>query len=73
MGSEFTSLPYFRPELAHIASKEPLVAASAFGDIDSWFVQYVGRLRRAKQQFETNVRMAGDKLPGNILAAAESE
>ena len=55
-----------------MASKEPPLAASAFGDIASWIVQSVARLRRAKQQFETNLRMAGDKFAREIMAAAEA-
>ena len=55
-----------------MASKEPPLAASAFGDIASWFVQSVARLRRAKQQFETNLKMVGDSMPGSIMAAAEA-
>ena len=72
LGCEFMSLPDFRTDIARIASKEPPVAASAFGDIASWFVQSVGRLRRAKQQIDTNLRTAGDNLPGSIMAAAEA-
>ena len=55
-----------------MASKEPPLAASAFGDIASWFVQSAARLRRAKQQFETNLKIVGDKLPGSTMAAAEA-
>ena len=72
LGSEFTSLPDLRTDVAQMASKELPAAVPAFGDIASWFVQSVGRLRRAKQQVETNLRMAGDNLPGNIMAAAEA-
>ena len=53
LGREFMSLPTFCTDIAHMASKEPPVAVSAFGDKASWFVQYVGRPRRAKQQFVT--------------------
>ena len=48
------------------------MAASAFGDIASWFVQSVARLRRAKLQFETHLKMDGDNMPGSIMAAAEA-
>ena len=66
------SLPDFRTDIAHMASKEPAVAVSAFGDIVAWFVQSVGRLRRAKQQVDANLRTAGDNLPGSSMAAAEA-
>ena len=72
LGSEFMSIIEFRNDIAQVASKEPPVAVSAFGDIASWFVQYVGRRRRAKQQFYTNLRLAGDNLPASIVAAAEA-
>ena len=49
LGSELLRLPDFRTDMAHMASKELAVAASAFGDIAWWFVQSVGALRRAKQ------------------------
>ena len=58
--------------MAHMASKEPAVAVSAFGDIVAWFVQSVGRLRRANQQVDANLRTAGDNVPGSIMAAAEA-
>ena len=32
----------------------------------------MGRLPRAKQQFDTNLRMVGDSAPGSIMAAAEA-
>ena len=70
--SEFLHLPDFRTDIVQMASKEPPLAASAFGDIASWFVQFVARLRRAKQQFETNLKMVGDNMPGSIMAAAEA-
>ena len=54
--SEFLHLPDYRTDIVQMASKEPPLAASAFGDIASWFVQFVARLRRAKQQFETNLK-----------------
>ena len=69
--SEFLHLPDFRTDIVQMASKEPPLVASAFGDIASWFVQSVARLRRAKQQFETNFTMVGDSMPGSIMAAAE--
>ena len=49
LGNEFMSLPDFRTDIAHMASKEPAVAVSAFGDIVSRFVQSLGRLRQATQ------------------------
>ena len=49
LGIEVMSLPDFRTDIAHMASKEPAVAVSALGDIVARFVQSVGRLRRAKQ------------------------
>ena len=55
-----------------MASKALAVAVSHFGDIDSWFVQSVSRLRRAKQQVDTNLSTAGDYLPGSSMAAAEA-
>ena len=55
-----------------MAPKEPPLAASAFGDIASRFVQYVARLRRAKQQVETNLRIVVDTMPGSFMAAAEA-
>ena len=55
LGSEFMSLPDIRTDIAQMVAEEPLVAASAFGDIVSWFVQSVGRLRQATQQFVTNL------------------
>ena len=70
--SEFLHLPDFRTDIVQMASKELPLAASAFGDIASWFVQSVARLRRAKQQFETNLKMVGDSMPGSIMAAAEA-
>ena len=66
------SLPDFRTDIAQMASKDPPVAVPAYGDIASWFVEYAGRLRRAKQQVETHLRMARDSLPGNNMAAAEA-
>ena len=59
-------------DIAQMASKEPPVAVAVFGDIASWFVQSVGRLRRAKQQSDTNLIMAGDNLPWNSMTAAEA-
>ena len=55
LGSEFVSLPDLRTDIAQMASKDPPVAASAFGDIASWFVQSVGKLRRAKYNFRDEI------------------
>ena len=71
-GNAFMTLPDFRTDMVHMASKEPAVAVSAFGDIASWFVQSAGRLRRAKQQVGINLSTAGANLPGGIMAAAEA-
>jgi hypothetical protein len=49
LGNEFTSLPDFRADIAHMVSKELAAAAAAFGDRVSWVVQVVGRLRRATE------------------------
>ena len=70
--SEFLHLLEFRTYIVQMASKEPPLAASAFGDTASWFVQFVARLRRAKQPFETILKMVGDNTPGSIMAAAEA-
>ncbi len=70
LGNVFMSHPDFRADIARMVSKEPPVAVSAFGNIALCFVQSVGKLRRAKQQFDTNLIMAGDNSPGSLMAAA---
>ena len=59
--SEFLHLPDFRIDIVQMASKELPLAASAFGDIASWFVQSMARLRRAKQIIESNLKFLAIK------------
>ena len=71
--SEFLHLPGFCTDIVQLASEEPPLAASAFGDIASWFVQSVARLRQAKQEFETNVKMVGDTFAREHHGSRRSE
>ena len=65
LGSEFMSLPDFRTDIAQMPSKVPPVAASAFGDIASWFVQFVASKTRIRGDFEIGRRRCAREQHGS--------
>ena len=73
LSTEFCNKSDFRTDIANLAVKEPPASASASGDIAAWLVSVVSRLRRAKQDYETNLRAAGDSLPASKLAQVEAQ
>ena len=67
---EFKTLEDVRRDILNLSSKEPPASVTEHKDLAQWVVQSVSRLRRAKEQFETNLRTAGDNLPSSIMANA---
>ena len=67
---EFKNIEEFRNDIVNLSSKEPPASVTEYKDLAQWVVQSVSRLRRAKEQFETDLRTAGDNLPSSIMANA---